>query len=567
MRTLRQCTTPTALVVLALSMAACGGSGQDVGTTEHHSRTIQGVAIDGHLARAMVFADFDNNGTRDPWEPYAFTDDDGYFSYNPKTGVNYCDHPGDAGLASHCLTLNRSADQLVLRVDGGYDTLTGEPFVGQLSRRLTTAGSSETHRLVITPLTTLVSALGTDAEQNLLLANLGIDRSDLDIEYVDPENGTVDPLLFNKALKLHKSVAILADRIQDIYTEIGDAVGTPNDMSAIVYSSLAGLMSTDVLALDDALNRADILQQVIEDSERQVRQIYDRRELDLPRQAQLEAHAGQYQRSMAEIAMVRQLTDRLFAPDGSNYLTNLKGRSRVLEALAVKAMDSNRYETHSGESFNFMLNADNANLVEQLIAVLDDDTADLAAVIKAKFHTDQLGTLEAARQNFQLPARAEPFADLSGKQIRVSDPDLGFAPYQLQDSEVEIYFQGEPHAISGRFEACVKYIDGASIDGRLGDGNTRGEKVNGHWSLLDAARTEGASYSLLLTINFLGTSYQAILKPAGFDRVNDREVQAIRFDHAGEFRSWHTETGLEEQNEIPQSNRDCMARLPSRIGL
>lgn len=567
MRKSPQCTTPTALIVLALSMAACGGSGQDVGTTEHHSRTIQGVAIDGHLARAMVFADFDNNGTRDPWEPYAFTDDDGYFSYNPKTGTNYCAHPDDPGLLIHCLTLNRDTDRLMLRVDGGYDTLTGEPFIGQLSRRFTTLDGSDTSRAVITPLTTLVSASGTEAEQDVLLTNLGIDRRDLDIEYVDPENGSVNPLLFNKALKLHKSVAILSDRIQDIYTEIGNAVGTPNDTSAIVYGSLASLMSTGHLPLDDALNRADILQQVLENSEQQIQQIYDRRELGLPRPAQLESRARQYQNSIAEIAMITRITDRLFAPDGNHHLTDLRGRSRVLEALTVKAIDSNRYETHSADSFNFILHATNANLVEQLIEVLNDESADLAAVIKADLRSDQLGTPEAAQRNFQLPARAAPFANLGGKQIRVSDPDLGFAPHQLQDSEVEIYFKGEPDATNGRFEACVKYIDGASIEGRLGDGNTRGERVTGQWSLLNAARSNGTSYSLVLTINFLGASYQAILKPAGFEMVGNREVQKIRFDYAGEFRSWHTDTGLQPQNRLPQSNRDCVARLPSRIGL
>lgn len=562
-----QCGTPAALLLLGMGLVACGGSGQDEGYVEQYSRTIQGVAIDGHIARSMVFADFDNNGTRDPWEPYAFTDDDGYFSFNPKTGVNYCDNPDDPGLSIHCLTMNRNADNLMLRVDGGYDTLTGEPFIGQLSRRLTGQDSSHASAAVITPLTTLMSTLKSNTEQDILLANLGIDRSDLDIEYVDTDNDFVDSLLFNRALKLQKAVTILSDRIQDIYTEIGNAVGTPNDASAIVYSNLAKLMSTGPLTLNDALNRADILQQVLTGSELQVQQIYDRRELDPPRSEQLESRAWQYQNSVVEIAMLNQVTDLLFASDGQNHVSDLKGRSRVLEALVVKAVENSRYETHTQASFEFILAPANTLIVEQLLDVLNDDTADLAAVINANFNSPHLGTPDAIRENFQLPARAAPFSNLGGKQIRVSDPDLGAAPFSLKDSEVEIYFKGVLNATRGDFEACVKYIDDASTDGRLGDGNTRGEKVNGQWSLLGADSSNGNSYSLLLTINFLGATYQAIMKPAGFEMVDNREVQKIRFDYAGEFRSWQSATGLQAQDQIPQSNRACADRLPSRVGL
>lgn len=567
MKISHQCTTPIALLLFTLGITACGGSGQDKGYVEHQDRTIQGVAIDGHLARSMVFADFDNNGTRDPWEPYAFTDDDGYFSLNPKTGVNYCDHPEDPGLAIHCLTLNRSTAQLVLRVDGGYDTLTGEPFIGQLSRRLTEQGGSPAPAAVITPLTTLVSSLKTTAEQDIVLANMGIERRDLDIEYVDPDNSEIDSRLFNKALKLQKAVTILSDRIQDIYTEIGDAVGTPNDASAIVYGNLAKQMSTGSLAMEDALNRADVLQQILDSSEQQVQQIYDRRELGTPRPEHIENRFEEYQNSMTEIAMLSQVTDQLFAVDGDSHLTDLKGRSRALEALVVKVTGNSHRETHAQHSLNFILDPSNAVAVGHLLDVLNEDTADVAAVINTNFNSQHLQTLEAARQNFQLPSASTPFANLGGKQIRVSDPDLGFAPHGLKDSEVEIYFKGTDNATSGGFEACVKYIDGASTDGRLGDGNTRGEKVNGQWSLLGAGSNSGASYSLLLTINFLGATYQAIMKPAGYEMVGDQEVEKIRFDYAGAFRSWRSDAGLLVQDQVPRSNRDCADRLPSRVGI
>jgi hypothetical protein len=209
---------PTALyLAVALALAGCGGTGQDTGESQNHSQTIQGVAIDGYVARATVFLDYDNNGTRDPWEPFAFTDDSGYFSYNPLTNTDYCSASVDPQLSLYCLRTTRVLKETVLRVDGGYDVLTGEPFMGQLSRRLDLSSGSPVNALV-SPLTTLLTDLRNPTDRTALMTLLGIKDADLEVDFLA---GTIETSLLNATLKAHKIVSLFAGLLEDHYSEIG----------------------------------------------------------------------------------------------------------------------------------------------------------------------------------------------------------------------------------------------------------------------------------------------------------------------------------------------------------
>ena len=67
-----------------MGLTACGVTPQDVGTGATAGNA-SGLAVDGYLAGATVYADTNNNNRLDSWEPRAVTDKDGYFTYNPKT--------------------------------------------------------------------------------------------------------------------------------------------------------------------------------------------------------------------------------------------------------------------------------------------------------------------------------------------------------------------------------------------------------------------------------------------------------------------------------------------------
>jgi VCBS repeat-containing protein len=109
-------------------------------------------AEDGYLSGTTVFADANGNGVLDTGESFTNTDESGSFII-----------PGTSG---------------PLAAFGGSDTSTGLPFKGQLSAP---EGSS-----VITPLTTLLTALAADpSAQSKLLAALGLPSS-VDLTSFDP---------------------------------------------------------------------------------------------------------------------------------------------------------------------------------------------------------------------------------------------------------------------------------------------------------------------------------------------------------------------------------------------
>lgn len=544
-----------------LLIASCGGTGQDVGAASLDTeQSINGIAIDGYVARALVFIDYDNNGTRDPWEPHAFTDNDGYYSFNPITQTNYCAPDTEPADALFCLTTDRVLNNEVIRIDGGYDILTGEPFVGQMSRRVSVEQGAVSS-IVISPLTTLFTHINSDIDRQILLSNLGIDESALDEDYLNSDgNGGINTELMNLAVKVHKVVSVLADKIEDTYTEIGEESGTPNDLSAFAYKELTRVLSNRAINIHTALKDPDVLNEILSKTEVAARSYYDRRDLLLP------AMTGDFARVNANVQALADVVDQLI-PASNNGIDQaaIRGRSRALEALVIKNLDENNQQDSTiNTAAEFFTNPANATLVNTLINSLTENTADVKNLASSSF---TFQNEEDVTRESSVPDNATPFSNMAGYQLRVSDSDLGYGPDELKDIEVEIYFQGLTGAIKGDFAACVKYIEGASVDGSLGEGNSRGELVSGHWSLLGADLNSGESYSLLLTINFLGTKYQAIMKPGETTQQEGGSEQEIRFDYAGEIRSWYSQGLTESVLATPTSHRQCEERLPSRIGL
>ena len=54
-----------------LILNGCGSDVQDQGVISQSNQVFSGRAIDGYIARATVFIDSNNNGTRDAWEAWA----------------------------------------------------------------------------------------------------------------------------------------------------------------------------------------------------------------------------------------------------------------------------------------------------------------------------------------------------------------------------------------------------------------------------------------------------------------------------------------------------------------
>lgn len=566
-------TFKVAPLAAAVMLSACGGSGQDkyTGSGDFSSggTLFSGAAIDGALARATVYLDTNNNATRDPWEDFAFTDNDGYYSFNPKTNTDYCAADAPDSEKIYCLKSSRSFSNVVVRVDGGYDLLTGEPFLGQMSRRVELEENESSKDSVVSPLTTLLTDVESDEDRDSLLNALQIQKEDLDVNYLDSDgDGAIHTGLLNKALKVHKTVTVLSDRLSDNYEALGDQTGVMNDPSSAVYKNMAleliGSDNTVGEALDNVLKNPQVLSRIMDTSESILRELYESKDLDLPQDMGDSQNPGGFNRVVEIAQSIPDVVDQLLSSDESFSFEEAVGNARALESLVIKAVTEGPQEDSSiDDAVDFFTSEETEDLVDALTESLSSDLADVTSLASSGFG---FGSVEEIEEVAVLPEGSDAFTSMVGMQLRVSDLYLG-TQNALRDIELEAYFTGSEGAIAGTFTACAKYIEDALPDGTLGDGNTHGELISGFWSMLGATENDPESYSILMTLEFLGATYQAIMKTVGTTTIDGVEYQQIRFDNSGEYKIWHSLNGVEAAESVPTTVSECEQRLPSRVGL
>lgn len=553
--------------ITAAVLAGCGGTGQDDGRVSTVQQQFSGSAIDGYLARASVFVDSNNNGTRDAWEPHAFTDNEGFYSYNPLTATDYCASDASEQEQQYCLTSVIAYGDVVIRVDGGYDVLTGEPFLGQMTRRIEAGIDINTTDNLISPITSLLTSLEGDEEVTKLLSSLGLTEADLDIDYLNTDGaGGIDARLLNTALTIHKAVTVLSDRLNDTYTEIGDNFGTPNDASSAVYPALAEAVKE--IGLDAALE-SDSLYSILDQAETQLRAVYEQKEFTLPQDMGNASRPGQFIRIADIVSDIPPVVDALISVDGTPPVAaDVAGKARALESLVIKAVNENeQIDASIASAVEFFTNDLNEPLIGALVDSLSAETADLGSLASNDFRGADFDSVLEIAQSSSVPEGVEPFTAVAGQTLRLSDLFLGSGPNKLDDSEIEFYFDGVAGDLEGSFQACLKIIDDARSDGTLGEGNTRGDTADGFWSMLGSTQADSETFSLLVTINFLGTTYSGIIKPAGIEVIDGVSYEAIRFDNDGKLEKWHSALGFTDGTDAPVTSEGCEARLPSRVGL
>jgi len=246
-------------ITLSSLMAGCSVTEQDVGLGS--DAELGGRVVDGYIARAIVFVDSNENGVLEAWESRAYTDGDGYFTYNPLDQVNYCVADTPRSLAIHCLRFPIGIDESLIRVLGGYDITTGEPFKGMMTLR----ASPNTDVALLnnsSPITSLLAVMNHD-NVNALAASMGYaDTSPLlqdflqrleDIEDNDQESQR--RVLTGAALQAHKMVDVLAHYLEGLLTsnKFGDSKGLPEDSTPFVYQAMATVISTQ-LATDSSFD-------------------------------------------------------------------------------------------------------------------------------------------------------------------------------------------------------------------------------------------------------------------------------------------------------------------------
>ena len=556
----------TSIGAAAILISACGGTGQDDGSPSQFHQTYSGLALDGQIARATVYLDTNENYRLDSWEPRAFTDNQGYYSYNPETDVDYCRSNATAEEKQYCLVVDAFYSNPVVRVQAGYDIDTGEPFAGQMSVRLNNSNDDAVSNTVISPLSSIISHTNDEQEQDSILNSINVSRSDLSVNYRNTDgSGQTNNGLLNTALKIHKTVTVLSDNLEDTYDELGSGLGTPNNAAGIVYQEIAKQLYTGGQNLDETLQNSTGVATVLDNAENTIRQVYERKEFDLPNDMGNVSNPGVFSQVINRAGQLPSVVNTLITNERSPSET--LGAIRTLESIVTKIVKEESPDSSIDNAVAFFVDPNNSDKVNAIAVSMSADSADIGTLANNNFSGSDFETTEGISAVTQLPQDALPFTQIGGLQVRISELDLGFAPSDLKDSEVEFYFEGDPNALGGSLVACVKYINGADINGNLGEGNTPGDIVTGFWSLLGSSENNMESYSLLLTVTFLETTFQAIMKPSGGEVVNDIPYQRLRFDFDDDISAWHSRNGLVPLQSVPLTSSECEERLPSRIGL
>ena len=191
-----------------------------------HADEVVGITQDGYISRATVFADDNGNGRLDSSEASSSTDSTGSFSLAGGTGP--------------------------LIAFGGIDTSIGLPFKGHLSAP---AGSG-----VITALTTLLTALGSDpSPQSKILSALGL-PSTIDLTTFDPiaaaKTGSTDGAATEIA------AAKVYDTVETIASALAGAGGAFDQSLQAAFSALAAALGGAGIDLSDKVALTVLIDQV-----------------------------------------------------------------------------------------------------------------------------------------------------------------------------------------------------------------------------------------------------------------------------------------------------------------
>ena len=239
-------------------MSGCidNASDPDSGGTLNETQ-ISGIAVDGPLAGARVYADLNNNGRRDGFEPSARTDEHGYFSYRPETAEHSERHYCQDGPERHCLRVDNTAGEVRIRVENGFDVVTGEAFRGSISGLVTIPATDDTTIRALTPLTSSSSDPATAADNFW----------SLQAESFDPENAF-------SAYHKHQALVDLADRMDTdtqlsldvphsaivaaLYREMAQVIASPGDWESLSENQMSGVIHEAIQTLNDSVDRFEV---------------------------------------------------------------------------------------------------------------------------------------------------------------------------------------------------------------------------------------------------------------------------------------------------------------------
>jgi hypothetical protein len=532
-----------------MGLAACGGGDkgtQDVGDTggpQSTSRAFYARAIDGYLAGATVYVDLNKNYQLDAFEPRALTDNEGYFSYNHSTGTDYC--TADE-LSQFCLRGNVSAnEEVVIRVTGGYDTVTQLPFKGMLSLRSSELGRDDMR--IVTPATSMVADTPESAVQAKLdaLIKAGVFEGSLDD---DPS----EQLAITRAQASALIAQIVGEAGKQAYPATFEDVesgGWAQSYIAMAAGIVEGVgddpSATFGSIFDNAASIAEIARLSIYAAMNSGQAAPD--SFELPNASQLQSL---YQGAASIVGFNEQMIAVLngAAPTAEELKAMLR-----LQAVATDRLVKNPNDPELQDLGDWVRNqlAQGNGLGSDLTA-LGGDNIDVSALTASNFNFDPASNSISA--GVTIPSEvATAFAALANQSFGVSVDKPG------EQGAAVLFVGGDSGARSGDIDICVRYRGNDEDFDTTSSSDPNGAMlIGGHWSLLD-------DHTLTLSVDVVGGVQSLLLKAVSSGDVPDSSK--YRFDFGGDLSEWSgSMPAAFAAGAVPDSDAACKDALIERFG-
>ncbi|MBL8267834.1 hypothetical protein [Steroidobacter sp.] len=533
-----------------LGLAACGGGSkgtQDVGnspsSTGSTSRAFYARAVDGYLAGATVYVDQNENGKLDAFEPRALTDSDGYFSYNHSTNTDYC---ASGGLSQFCLRGAIAANtEVLIRVTGGYDTVTQLPFKGVLSLRSSQLGRDDLR--LVTPVTSLVadSSSGVDAKVQALIA-----------AGLLPSGGSLNDDLLNADMASQMSRAQLSAIISRVVGEIGYRSLGQSVFDDVHGQAWAAAYIAQAAKLIEGANAGGSFESVLSS--------YDDLKDIARRSIYLALNPGQtvpssyvlpnesgFEPLLEFTAGLVSLNEQILAAQQAVFTQSDLQAILRLQAVAAERALANPYDPELDDLADWVRNQlAQGNGLGSDFSALGGDDIDLSTLIAANFDFDPNSNSISASATIPALA-AQTFAALV-------NTSFGVSVNEWDEQGAAVFFvSGTNGARSGDIDVCVRYR------GNDGDFDTTSSTdpngallVGGRWSLLD-------DHTLTLSIDVAGGVRSLLLRSVGASGL-DRNY---RFDFGKDLSEWSgSAPAAFTTGSVPATDAACKAALIERFG-
>ncbi|TCS38138.1 hypothetical protein [Reinekea marinisedimentorum] len=521
-----------------IALTGCNVADQDGDGTD--SRVgLNGLAVDGRVAGGKVWVDSNNNYEVDDFEPYAFTDSDGYYSYNPLTNTNYCTLPVISDeYQRHCLVYGSTVNSMIVRIKGGIDLSTGERLKGLMAMSSSISESAEISMtpLVLSPITTLLSAAPTESAQNSIRSALGItSNADLRLDFSTASDDTSKRFLAN-AVAVQTMIDVLANSADDGITEAQAQRSIIDQISLSVSTNLTAPTSFNSATL------AEMVSTVSTNSTKQT-SIASRLEA-LNSEINKISTAINLDEVNANLKAAEVISQLVKSEANAEHSSEASAAAAVLDSGMTDLVGLLETQFSSDTTTEF----DITSITRELIEAGEDDPtfgSDISAVINSAIDESVLSTETSW-----------------GGEWFVLQPSEEYAEDVAAGSYVALYLEGDVDSKSGSISVCVNAAAADSTDANEALTN---EYMTGSWTKI----SDGV---VTLVIDFEGQEFEGTMKAKDSTDANGNpffrfstDIEDI--DEDGDAISNQVGVIAISYSDVPDSSDDCESDIDAELSL